>query len=249
MKKILITLSILFSISVTAQESVLLRLNCKEGDKFISTISTKKNHSISSSKELTSYETTTVKKVVDSLYVFAMSIDKLIIKGNHNGEDIEYDSSVKTENISQNAAFYHYMAKPSLETTIAIATNKKGKVLDKKRLNGSEDISRAMHTINLITFPEEPVSVGTEWKEETTENNVKTVKTYKVIKITAKKVVISLVGQKYDVYIPRKKDTVEGTIEIDRETGMPIKKVLKRDGIFTGNREQSDVIVTTAKKI
>lgn len=248
MKKIIIVVLMLFSMSVIAQESVLLRVNCKQGDKFSTKIFTKKNHTISSSKELISYETTTVKKVVDSIYVFEMSVDRLIIKGKHNGEDIKYDSSVKEENMTKNTVWYHYMAKPSLETKIAIATNKKGKILDKKRLSGSEDISRAIHTINFITFPKKPVSIGTEWKEEKTENNVKTVKTYKVTKITNAKVILSFEGQKYDVYIPRKKDTVVGIIEIDRKTGMPIKKELKRDGIFTGNREQSDVIVTIKKK-
>lgn len=248
MKKIAVTLLIVFSIATKAQQTVLLRLNCKEGDKFSTKIFTKKNHTISSSRELTSYETSTVKKIENNIYIFEMSINRLIIKGKHNGEDIKYDSSVKEENMPKNAAWYHYMAKPSLKTKLAIATDKKGKILDKKRLSGPEDISRAMHTINIITLPEKPVSVGTEWKEETTENNTKTIKTYKVTKITDKKVIIKLTGKKYDVYIPRKKDTIKGEIEIDRRTGMPTKKVLKRDGIFTGNREQADVVITIEKK-
>lgn len=245
MKKIFYTLLVMFSLSTMAQ-SVDLKVNYQKGDKYRSkTVS--KNYSVYAPiKSTTYFQTATVKEVGNDVYKLEIGIDKVLISGNNGGKPIEYDSSAKQMDPSVKGL--HSRHKNEVNTVIGIEVNKKGKTLKKTTISGSLIAETSPCKTHLLELPDEPLEVDTEWDGGHSKNNLITAYNYTVTKITDKTISVALQGTQVTEYTYKPQATFDGTIEIDRATGVPTKKNIKVY-MAIGNKKAkvSEVTVTTEK--
>lgn len=225
MKKIFYTLLAMFSLSAMAQESVDLTINYQKGDTYRSKIVTQNFSMLAPIKSKTYFQTTTVKEVNDNGYKLEIGIDKILISANNGGKPVEYDSSAKQ--IDPNLKGFHSKHKRDINTVVGVEVNKKGKTVKKVTISGSSIAESPQYKTNLLELPDEPLEVGTEWDGGFSKNNLITAYNYTVTKITDTAISIAVQGSQVAEYTLKPQAFFDGTIELDRATGVPLKKNIK----------------------
>lgn len=241
MKKIFTILCILLSVTLTAQETASLRLNLKKGDKYQTKIVKKLD--FSTVKDITNFETLTVKEATEKGYKIQLNIDRIVINADKMGKPITYDSSTKEKDMIQEAKGLHTTVKPELNTVVNVAVNTNGKTLKTTKVSGQLAVNMVKQKTNFINLPDTPVTIGSKWTQSLINGNVRVVYNYEVTKITPKIVHLSCVGEP----LGKLKGTITGTIELNKETGVPIKKDMRFDLNLNGQIVQSNVVITIKK--
>lgn len=241
MKKIFTLLCILFAISLFSQEGVSLRLNLKKGDIYQTKIIKKFDSFVL--KDVTNFETFIVKETTEKGYKIQLAIDRIVINANKDGKPVKYDSSVKEELMSVEAKGLHSSAKPELNTIVNAEVNTNGKTLKTTKVSGQLSVNMVKQKTNLISLPEKPISVGSKWTQSLTNGNIRVVYNYVVTKITPEIVYLSCVGKP----LGKLKGSITGTIELNKKTGVSIKKDMRFDLNLSGQIVKSNVVVTIKK--
>lgn len=244
MKKIFYTLFMLLSLSAMAQESVDLKVSYQKGDRYRSKMVEKSSSMLAPIKSRTFYQTATVKEVSANGYKLEIDIDRVVIEGNNNGKPIHYDSSVKELDASVKGLHSRY--KSELYTVVAIAVNNKGKTLKKTKVKGLMP-SASLCKTNLLELPNKPLAVGDEWDVGFSKNNMITAYVYTVTKITDTTISVALQGSQINEYTHKPQSFFDGTIELDKATGVPTKENIN---LYVGGAKKTkvaEVTVTTEK--
>lgn len=242
MKKIFYSILMIFSVSVMAQQSVYL----KKGDRYRSKMVTENLVMLAPIKSKTYFQTATVKEVSDNGYKLEIGIDRVLIKGNNNGKPIQYDSSVKE--LDPSVKGLHSREKRELNTIIGVEVNKKGKTLKKTKISGSLMAAVSSCKTNLLELPDAPLEVGTEWDGGSSKNNIITAYNYTVTKITDTTISVAMQGAQINEYTHKPQASFDGTIELDKATGVPTKKNIK---LYVGGAKKTKVaeVTITIEKI
>lgn len=240
MKKIFTTLCILFSITLTAQEAS-LQLNLKKGDKYHTKIVKKLD--FSTVKDITNFETLTVKETTNKGFKIQLTIDRIVINVDKMGKPITYDSSIKEKDMIQEAKGLHSRVKPELNTVVSVDVNTNGKTFKTSKVSGQLAVSMVKQKTNFINLPETPVTIGSKWTQSLINGKVRVVYNYTVTKITPEIVYLNCIGEP----LGKLKGTITGTIQLNRKTGVPIKKDMKFNLDLNGQIVKSNVVITIKK--
>lgn len=225
MKSIFYAALFIFSLSAVAQETTSLRINLKKGDTYEITTVQKFYGSVMKNK--TNFETLVVKDVVDDTYEVEMTINKIVANYDQMGMKVHYDSSADVAQMSQQEKGLHSQFKSGLRTVISEKVSKTGESSNRKTVKGGKIAQTAEQKTNFLELPAEPIKVGSKWTKQTTQNDITTIKKYTVSNITDTKVYINLEAIMKKPYIGHKAGEMIGSIELDKETGVPLKKNIK----------------------
>ena len=184
MKKVLIALLVITTLSATAQESVLLRLNYTKGDSFL--VTTESNQSMGAQGGMNMKMTMgmIVADVEEEIIKTESQITSIVMNMMQGGMTMNYDSNKSDEELDQMGQMLKSQFAPMMEAVIYNTLDHQGNMIDTKldpAIPGMEQITnRSMNTIN---YPKEKVSVGSSWTSENENQGMKMTTKYTVSSI------------------------------------------------------------------
>jgi len=184
MKKVLIALLVITTLSATAQESVLLRLNYTKGDSFL--VTTESNQSMGAQGGMNMKMTMgmIVADVEEEIIKTESQITSIVMDMMQGGMTMNYDSNKSDEELDQMGQMLKSQFAPMMEAVIYNTSDLQGNMIDTKldpAIPGMEQITnRSMNTIN---YPKEKVSVGSSWTSENENQGMKMTTKYTVSSI------------------------------------------------------------------
>ena len=244
MKKIVLGLLLLTTTINFAQEKVLLRLNYKKGDKYEMSMKMK-NDMGPALMDMTMNMQIDIDDVVNETYQTRTKFTYLSTTVLQGGEEkVNYNSSMKEEELSEEAKKFRSEMQPMLDGIIfSEVTNLGENKIIKVEPNMPVMDKMANQSNNTVVYPNEAVSVGSEWVNIQDNQGMKMEITYKVTGITKEKVLADVIG-KMEI-MPTAKIT--GNIEIDRITGIPMKSIINVEIDAMGTKMKSSVVGTMVK--
>ena len=184
MKKVLIALLVITTLSATAQESVLLRLNYTKGDSYL--VTTESNQSMGAQGGMNMKMTMgmIVADVEEEIIKTESQITSIVMDMMQGGMTMNYDSNKSDEELDQMGQMLKSQFAPMMEAVIYNTLDLQGNMIDTKldpAIPGMEQITnRSMNTIN---YPKEKISVGSSWTSENENQGMKMTTKYTVSSI------------------------------------------------------------------
>lgn len=185
MKKVLIALLVITSITTTAQESVLLRLNYTKGDSFLVTTESNQNMGSQGGMNMKMTMGMIVTDVVEDNIKTESQITSIVMDMMQGGMTMSYDSNKNDEELDQMGQMLKSQFAPMMEAVIYNTLDYQGNVIDTKldpAIPGMEQMTN--RSMNAINFPKEKVSVGTSWTSENENQGMKMTMNYTVSSIS-----------------------------------------------------------------
>lgn len=217
MKKVLIALLVITSITTTAQESVLLRLNYTKGDSFLVTTESNQNMGSQGGMNMKMTMGMIVADVVEENIKTESQITSIVMDMMQGGMTMSYDSNKNDEELDQMGQMLKSQFAPMMESVIYNTLDSQGNVLDTKldpAIPGMEQMTnRAMSTIN---YPKEKVSVGSSWTSENENQGMKMTTKYTVSSIADGFVTLDVSGDMSGVGT----GTIKGKSTVEISSGM-----------------------------
>ena len=245
MKKVLIALLVITTLSATAQESVLLRLNYTKGDSFL--VTTESNQSMGTQGGMNMKMTmgmivteVTEENIKTESQITAVAMDMM-----QGGMTMSYDSDKNDEELDQMGQMLKSQFEPMMKAIIYNTLDYQGNMIDTKldpAIPGMEQMTnRAMNAIN---YPKEKVSVGSSWTSENENQGMKIVTKYTVTNIADGMISLNIAGDVSGIGTGTLigKSTVE--ISSGVQTNATIEMNLSAQGI-----EMNLITTSTMKKI
>lgn len=217
MKKVLIALLVITTLSATAQESVLLRLNYTKGDSFL--VTTESNQSMGTQGGMNMKMTMgMIVADVEENIKTESQITSIVMDMMQGGMTMNYDSNKSDEELDQMGQMLKSQFAPMMEAVIYNTLDYQGNMIDTKfepAIPGIEQITnRSMDAIN---FPKEKVSVGSSWSSENEIQGMKMTMNYTVSSIADGVVTLDVSG---DMTGAAGTGTIKGKTTIDISTGI-----------------------------
>lgn len=244
MKKILILLAMAFAINVAAQESVLLRLNYAKGENYAVEMKMSQDMGTMMSMDMKIQMTQEIKSVTESEYVADMKITKMVMDMNQSGIDVNYDSSMSDDELSESGKIMKAQVGPMLQVVITSKGNNLGEILStavEPNIPGASDFADQSSS---VVYPKEAVSVGSSWTMSKEDNGMKMDFVYTVKSITNKVVTVDVSG----TVTGAAEGTIKGHMGIDSKSGVPMISSIDMDMTVQGQAMKSTVIITMTKK-
>lgn len=241
MKKLLILFLVVSSTISVAQESVLLRLKYKKGDVY----SLKMKQSMNSPAMMMGNNVDMEMSILGKeggVYTSEMKISKMTMDMMQGGMQMSYDSTKKDDELDEMGKMMKAQISPMLQMVITTKMNNLGKILETKVVPNMPNAEQ--FSSQSVSYPEKAVKVGDTWNDEKDAQGMKTAVEYKVTKITKDIVVLSTTGKVSGAGT----GTVNGTLEIDRKSGMPLKSLVKSTINAGGQEMKVDIEMTMTKK-
>ena len=217
MKKVLIALLVITSITTRAQESVLLRLNYTKGDSFLVTTESNQNMGSQGGMNMKMTMGMIVDDVVEENIKTESQITSIVMDMMQGGMTMSYDSNKNDEELDQMGQMLKSQFAPMMEAVIYNTLDSQGNVIDTKldpAIPGMEQMTnRAMSTIN---YPKEKVSVGSSWTSENENQGMKMTTKYTVSSIADGFVTLDVSGDMSGVGT----GTIKGKSTVEISSGM-----------------------------
>ena len=217
MKKVLIALLVITSITTTAQESVLLRLNYTKGDSFLVTTESNQNMGSQGGMNMKMTMGMIVADVEQDNIKTESQITSIVMDMMQGGMTMSYDSNKNDEELDQMGQMLKSQFAPMMESVIYYTLDSQGNVIDTKldpAIPGMEQMTnRAMSTIN---YPKEKVSVGSSWTSENENQGMKMTTKYTVSSIADGLVTLDVSGDMSGVGT----GTIKGKSTVEISSGM-----------------------------
>ncbi len=216
MKKFIIALFICVSISVGAQESVLLRVNYTKGDQYEMKMEQNQNLGPMGTMNMSLMYQMMVSGQEGANFKLQSKIAKIVFTQSQGEMTVSYDSSSKSDSLDQMGVMLKNQFEPMLKVAISSKVTPLGAVQDiviDPALPGMEQLTKQ---VGDFLYPEEKVSVGSTWSVTNENQGMKIVSTYKVAKIEDDTVFLDIVG----VLSGAGEGTLKGSVQIDAKTGI-----------------------------
>ena len=219
-KKVLIALFVITTLSVTAQESVLLRLNYTKGDSFL--VTTESNQSMGSQGGMNMKMTMgmIVADVAEENIKTESQITSIVMDMMQGGMTMSYDSNKSDEELDQMGQMLKSQFAPMMEAIIYNTLDYQGNMIDTKldpAIPGMEQITN--RSMNAINYPKEKVSVGSSWSSEDENQGMKMTTKYTVSSIADGLVTLDVSGD-MNMSGAAGTGTIKGKTTIDISTGI-----------------------------
>jgi hypothetical protein len=244
MKKLLILLVMAFAINVSAQESVLLRLNYKKGDSYLMNMKMTQDMGAVMSMDMGMKMSQKITSVTGDTYVSEMRITQISMDMSQGGMDMSYDSSKSDDELDDTGRMMKGQMGPMLKAVITVTGNNLGEVSDTKvepSIQGAQDF--ADQSSNVI-YPKNAVRVGDTWTMTKSQKGMDMNFTYKVKSITKDNVLLDVSGK-----VSGAADgTITGDMKIDKSSGVPLVSTINMNMNVQGQEMVSKVVATMSKQ-
>ena len=216
MKKVLIALLVITSLTVSAQESVLLRLNYTKGDSFLVTTESKQSMGAQGGMIMKMTMGMIVTEVAEENIKTESMITSVNLEMMQGGMTMSYDSSKKEEELDQMGQMMKSQFDPMMEATIHTTFDNLGNMIDNKIDPPLPGMSQIAANTNVINYPKEKVSVGSSWTSEKENQGMTMTTTYTVNGISDGIVSLDVTGNVSGAGT----GTIKGKTLVDISTGI-----------------------------
>lgn len=226
------------SFVLSAQESVVLRVNHNKGDKYLIEIEQINSMGLAGGMNLKMTMDMLFTDIQKDSIVSESKITSVVMDMMQGGMIMSYDSTKKEEELDQMGKILKAQIEPMMQSIIINTVSPMGKTLSTKIVPSFPGMEQFANNSNNIPFPVEKVSVGSTWSEEDENQGIKSITTYKVSKISEGTVYVDISGDVSGVGVGK----INGKSEIDIKTGLQ-----KLSEIDVSINSQGQDVKTTAK--
>ena len=221
MKRILIALLVITSIAVSAQESVLLRLNYTKGDSYLMTVETKQGMGAQGGVNMKMNMGVIVSEVSGDNVKTESKILSVALDMMQGGMAMSYDSNKKDEELDQMGQMLKSQFDPMMNSIIYNSYDKLGNITETKVEPSVPGMNQLTEGSGSVIYPNEKISVGSSWSSNKDNQGMKTTTTYTVSQIKDGIVYLDITG---NVSGAEGVDgAVKGSSEIEVSTGLAKK--------------------------
>jgi len=221
MKRILIALLVITSIAVSAQESVLLRLNYTEGDSYLMTVESKQGMGAQGGVNMKMNMGMIVSEVSGDNVKTESKILSVVLDMMQGGMAMSYDSNKKDEELDQMGQMLKSQFDPMMNSIIYNSYDKLGNITETKVEPSVPGMNQLTEGSGSVIYPNEKISVGSSWSSNKDNQGMKTTTTYTVSQIKDGIVYLDITG---NVSGAEGVDgAVKGSSEIEVSTGLAKK--------------------------
>ncbi len=241
MKRVLIALLVISSLTSTAQESVLLRHNYTKGDSYITNQSVKQGMGLQGGMNMKISMGMIVTDVSENNIKMESKISSVAMDMMQGGMTMSYDSNNKDVELDQMGQMLKSQLDPMMEATIHTSIDNLGNILETRTEPTIPAMSQLTGTSNYMNYPEEKVVVGSSWSTENDNQGMKMNITYTVAAIADGIVTLDVSGNVTGAGT----GNIKGISTIDIESGIVKSSDLK----VSISSQGMDVTVTTNSTI
>ena len=221
MKRILIALLVITSIAVSAQESVLLRLNYTKGDSYLMTVESKQGMGAQGGVNMKINMGVIVSEVSGDNVKTESKILSVAVDMMQGGMAMSYDSNKKDEELDQMGQMLKSQFDPMMNSIIYNSYDKLGNITETKVEPSVPGMNQLTEGSGSVIYPNEKISVGSSWSSNKGNQGMKTTTTYTVSQIKDGIVYLDITG---NVSGAEGVDgAVKGSSEIEVSTGLAKK--------------------------
>jgi hypothetical protein len=244
MKKIFIAFVILTSLSITAQESVLLRLNYAKGDSYLLSLESKQSVGVQGGTDMKMAMGMIVSEVSPEDIKLESQITSIAMDVMQGGMSMSYDSSKKAEELDNMGQMMKTQIDPMMKAVIYTTLDRMGNMIDMKVEPVVPGMDQFSGNSNSINYPKEKVSVGSSWTSENEQQGMKMITTYKVLSIADGVVTIDVSGTVSGAGT----GSIKGKTMVDVNSGVSTSS-LQEVALSAQGMDITIVTKTTMKKI
>ena len=220
MKRILIALLVITSIAVSAQESVLLRLNYTKGDSYLMTVESKQGMGAQGGLNMKMNMGVIVSEVSGDNVKTESKILSVALDMMQGGMAMSYDSNKKGEELDQMGQMLKSQFDPMMNSIIYNSYDKLGNITETKVEPSVPGMNQLTEGSGSVIYPNEKISVGSSWSSNKDNQGMKTTTTYTVSQIKDGVVYLDITG---NVSGAAASGSVKGSSEIEVSTGLAKK--------------------------
>ena len=221
MKRILIALLVITSLALSAQESVLLRLNYTKGDSYLMTVETKQGMGAQGGVNMKMNMGVIVSEVSGDNVKTESKILSVAVDMMQGGMAMSYDSNKKDEELDQMGQMLKSQFDPMMNSIIYNSYDKLGNITETKVEPSVPGMNQLTEGSGSVIYPNEKISVGSSWSSNKDNQGTKTTTTYTVSQIKDGIVYLDITG---NVSGAEGVDgAVKGSSEIEVSTGLAKK--------------------------
>lgn len=217
MKKLLFLFVLVTALSVTSQESVLLRANYKKGDVLEVKMEQSQNMGAKGGVDMKMSMDMIVTSKDGDIITTESKIKSINMNMLQGGIAMSYDSAMKEEDLDEMGKMMKQQFDPMMKSTIISKVNIQGEILEAKVEPSNPAMDQQLtKQAKVVKYPSEEVSVGTSWSDVTSQQGMNVTSIYTVSKIENGKVYINITGSVTGMG----EGDVKGDLVVDIETGI-----------------------------
>ena len=216
MKKLLFLFVLVTALSVTSQESVLLRANYKKGDVLEVKMEQSQNMGAKGGVDMKMSMDMIVTSKDGDIITTESKIKSINMNMLQGGVAMSYDSAMKEEDLDEMGKMMKQQFDPMMKSTIISKVNIQGEILEAKVEPSNPAMDQLTKQAKGVKYPSEEVSVGTSWSDVTSQQGMIVTSIYTVSKIENGKVYINITGSVTGMG----EGDVKGDLVVDIETGI-----------------------------
>ena len=217
MKKLLFLFVLVTALSVTSQESVLLRANYKKGDVLEVKMEQSQNMGAKGGVDMKMSMDMIVTSKDGDIITTESKIKSINMNMLQGGMAMSYDSAMKEEDLDEMGKMMKQQFDPMMKSTIISKVNIQGEILEAKVEPSNPAMDQQLtKQAKVVKYPSEEVSVGTSWSDVTSQQGMNVTSIYTVSKIENGKVYINITGSVTGMG----EGDVKGDLVVDIETGI-----------------------------
>ncbi|WP_088323226.1 hypothetical protein [Polaribacter tangerinus] len=194
MKKLLLLFVLISSLTLTAQESVLLRLNYQKGDSYTMNVEQSQNMGAQGGVNMKISMDMDVVNVSKDTLIANSKIKTIVMDMLQGGMSMSYDSTVKEEDLDEVGKMMKNQFAPMMKATVITKTTTRGEVTNVQVEPITPGMDQFLQQSGGIKYPKEKVSVGSTWSTDLEQNGLKISTIYKVSKIEDGKLHLNISG-------------------------------------------------------
>ena len=244
MKKLLFLFVLVTALSVTSQESVLLRANYKKGDVLEVKMEQSQNMGAKGGVDMKMSMDMIVTSKDGDIITTESKIKSINMNMLQGGMAMSYDSAMKEEDLDEIGKMMKQQFDPMMKSTIISKVNIQGEILEAKVEPSNPAMDQLTKQAKGVKYPSEEVSVGTSWSDVTSQQGMIVTSIYTVSKIENGKVYINITGSVTGMG----EGDVKGDLVVDIETGIQ-DSVSSEIAINAGGMDMKIAITTTTSKM
>jgi hypothetical protein len=244
MKKIVILLLVVCSLSCSSQDSVLLRLNYEKGSEYL--VQMDMIQDMGAMGMLMNMKMDMSMKVADyqeEVFSTEMKITKLAMNMNQGGVEMSFDTDMKEEDLDMMGKQMKAQFTPMMAVVIHSKTNQLGKVLSTETKPNYPGMDQITNQSSNIEYPEKALIVGDSWTVINEVAEATMTITYEIKGIEPAVVLIGLTG----VVSGGGKGDISGELTVDKKTGILLKTKMNTELLVQGQKTSSKVNMTMKK--
>ncbi len=244
MKKLFTFLVVAFTMTATAQESALLRLNYASGDTYIMDLQLAQDMGPMMSMDMGMKMKQTITSVSGDTYESTMKITSMAMDMSQGGQNVSYDSSKSDDELDASGKMMQSQMAPMLQAVISMKGNNLGEVSEttvEPDVPGTADLAKQSSG---VVYPKEAVRVGDTWTMSKSDKGMTMDFIYKVASITKEVVVLDVSGKVGGMA----EGSITGKINVDRNSGVPSTSNVAMDMTAQGQKMTIKTTITMTKQ-